>query len=356
MEHQGAADPHLRALIGEEIEAKGPMDVARFMELALYHPDWGYYSCREKTFDYYTNVDVHPVYAELLAHYFHNRWKQKFPGQKIRLIELGAGSGVLARKILDACRKYPDFYHSLTYVAVETSARRREAAAALSDVHPAFRIQAEFDFPEASIEGFVFSNEFFDALPVRRVAVQGGKLKEIFLNPSLKESWLDPSAEAARYFEWLGVPPAEGCKAEAHPAARAWMERIGRSIKSGLVITIDYGLSALELYSELRSEGTLLAHFRHAANRDFYSRIGEQDLTSHANFTALIRAGEEQGLRQRSFQTQSDFLLENGAGEMAEAVRRETDPIAQFKASAAVKSLIHPEGMGGTFKVLVQEK
>ncbi len=350
----------IRSFLREEIQKSGPMSFSRFMEAALYHPDWGYYSQREKTEDYYTSVDVHPLFAELLALYLKRQWKEMFSGKKFQVIELGAGSGALAGKILDACGKDPDFYGCIRYTAVETSALRREAARAVTSRHPAFQILPDFDFSNGSIEGVILSNEFFDALPVNRVAMKDSALAEIFLDAdldaNLKERLMDPSSETREYFDWLRVRPAEGCRAEAHPAARRWMEKIAAALKRGLALSIDYGLTAPELYSEMRPEGTLLCHYRHQTNRDFYDRIGAQDLTAHVNFTALIKAGEEQGLRLKSLQTQSRFFLDNGIEEMANAVNRETDPKARFKASAALKSLIHPEGMGGTFKVLVQEK
>ncbi len=349
-------EKNLSDIIREEAAASGPLDFARFMETALYHPRLGYYSQNERTDDYYTSVDVHPIFAILWARYFFKEWEKKFSGQNIRLIELGAGAGLLADKILNECKKFPEFYEKISYVAVETSELRRQAAEKNLSQHARFKTASAFDFPENSIQGFIFSNEFFDALPVRRAVKKNGRLSEIFVDGSLKETVREASPELRRYFEWLKIEPAEDCKAEAHLQAREWMAKIARSLQKGLVASIDYGMSARELYSEERTEGTLLGHYRHQTNRDFFERIGEQDLTAHVNFTALIQEGEERGLGTRSFQTQSQFFLENGMEDLMEAVNRETDPRAKLKASAAVKSLIHPEGMGGTFKVLLQEK
>ncbi len=346
-------------LIGKKIPGKVAIDFAEFMEIVLYHPQLGYYSKEAATQDYYTNVDVHSVYAEILARFFYRQWKNEFQGQKnFSLVELGAGEGKLAGQILSWTKSEArDFYQALTYICVEKGTARRQSCEALAELFPE-RLKAEehFDFRPGSLAGIVFSNEFFDALPFHRVLRQDGRLKEIKIGPDLKETLADLSEPLQDYFDWLGESPPEGCIAEAQISARSWMSALGKALKKGMVLTIDYGFEARELFSETRPQGTALCHFRHKTNRDFYDRLGEQDITAHVNFTALAKEGQALGLKASALASQTQFIAGNGLEEAVKRVVETADPKGRLKISSALKSLIHPEGMGGVFKVLVQVK
>ena len=347
-------------LVRREIAARGPIPFSEFMALALYHPEQGYYSRVEPGQDYYTSADVHPMFAEILGRFLLWEWDRNFRDEdEFAVVEPGCGRGRLARALLDwAAESVPSFYRKLRYVGIETSVLRRSASAEANAAHrERAEFRPDFDFADGSLRGAVLSNEFFDALPFRRVRNDGGRLREIFVDADLKEIELDPAPETRDYFRWLGQKPAEGCKGEAHLACREWMRRIGRSLAPGsAVVTVDYGYLAGELYADLRPEGTALCHFRHGTNREFYRRVGEQDITAHVNFTALIEEGKAWKLKPQPLQTQSSFLLDHGLGSLVESVNKAADPRERLKASAAARSLIHPEGMGGTFKVLVQRK
>ena len=134
------------------------------------------------------------------------------------------------------------------------------------------------------------------------------------------------------------------------------MARLAGSLDSGTIMSVDYGLHAEELYSDLRPEGTALCHFRHSTNREFYKNLGLQDITCHVNFTALVNEGKAGGLNSAPVTTQTRFLLDNGMEESLAAVQSTVDERSRLKTTSAIKTLIHPEGMGGTFKVLIQRK
>lgn len=353
-----ASAQKLQELLRQKIKANGPMNFADYMELALYHPEFGYYSLNEQTEDYYTNVDVHPIFGKILAQYFYALWKEKFvPGETFTLVECGAGPGKLAKHVLDECLRWGDFYANIEYVGVERSAARRKKAAESLASHGARARQAErFDFADGSLRGAIFSNELFDALPVRRVAKQNGKIREFFIDAELREILAEPSREVRDFFQWLGAEPVEGCKAEAQLAAREVSAAFAKALGKGAILTIDYGYEAKELYLEHRSEGTLLCHWRHQTDRNFLETPGLKDLTAHANFTVIAQESEAYGIKNERLRTQSQFLLDNGLEKIIEEMQAAQNPISRFKTSAAIKSLIHPEGMGGTFKVLLQTK
>lgn len=355
----GCAVETVEERIRRRIEEQGAIAFSEFMEMALYHPELGYYSKNEASEDYYTNVDVHPIYSELLAQFFYKEWKAKFKNDKdFYIVELGCGSGKLAEKILSwLARNASECFGNLNYFGVEKSSARVRSCERLKSIFPdraAFK--TEFDFSENSITGIVFSNEFFDALPFHRVFNSNGRLQEIFIQQNFREILAEPTTAVQEYFDWLGVGPAEHCAGEVQLESRNYIRKIARALRKGTILTIDYGFEAAELYSETRPEGTAICHFRHRTNRSFYEHVGSQDITAHVNFTALIKEAKIWGVESLPLKTQSQFLLQNGMDEMLKAMQSSQDPRKRLKTSSAIKSLVHPEGMGGTFKALLQRK
>ncbi len=349
----------LRAILAQQALDQGPLPFSDFMQAALYHEKYGYYTSQDTSADFYTNADVGEIFAKILARYFYKQAQQMFASsQEITLVELGAGTGKLGGDIVGCLlAEFPDFEKRFCYIGVETSARRRALAetenAALSG-H--MRFSSEYDFPVNAISGIIFSNEFFDALPFHRIRNYNGILEEIYINESLEEVALTPRLEVRDYLSWIGRIPPENAIGEAHLACREWLRKIAMSLKKGLILSIDYGYESHELYSQTRPLGTALCHYRHQTNREFYARIGEQDITAQVNFSALIQEGSTHGLLNRPLKTQSAFLLEHGLIDFVKAVDKSPDPRHKLKMSSAIKSLIHPEGMGGIFKVLEQLK
>ena len=210
-------------------------------------------------------------------------------------------------------------------------------------------------------EGCFLSNELVDAFPVHRVMLQQGSLKELYVaqrNGRFEEQWEEPSDPRIKtYFERMGVSLEEGQQAEVNLEALDWITRVGQCLKRGFVLTIDYGYPAEELYAPFRQDGTLRCFHQHQISDNPYERWGEQDITAHVNFTALIRKGEEVGLKLTGFVPQYRFLLGLGfLGEM-ETLERNLSEIDRLKLRLSLKHLIEPEvGMGEVFKVLIQHK
>ena len=355
----------LAELLAERIRRYGPMTFADFMRECLYHPVHGYYSKPEgKRFaDYYTSVDVHPVFGRLLARQFAEMWERLERPDEFTLVEAGAGVGRLAGHILDACEtKSPAFYESLRYVAVERSAARREQALAGTKRHVANgRFTASAEVPARIPAGCLFSNELMDALPVHRVVQMGGELKEIFVGfqDGKFAEFLAPVSTCAitEYFAAQGVALADGQQAEAGLEACDWITEIGRRLERGYVMTIDYGHRAKELFDEHHMRGTLLAYRNHRTSENFLESPGEQDLTAHANFTALETWGKQSGLETAGYTSQTAFLLALGQGnEFADLYDENQTEAERVRARLQLKMLIHPEGMGERFMVLIQEK
>ena len=355
----------LAELLAERIRRFGPMMFADYMRECLYHPVHGYYSKAEsKRFaDYYTSVDVHPIFARLLARQFAEMWEHLGKPAEFTLVEAGAGVGRFAGQVLDFCEaKLPDFYGALRYVAVERSALRRAQAETQANHHAASgHFAASAEIPAHIAAGCFFSNELVDALPVHRVVMNSGTLKEILVgfHDGKFVDVLAPLSTCAitEYFAAQNIALCEGQQAEAGLEACDWISEIGRRLERGYVLTIDYGHPASDLYDEHHMRGTLLAYQNHRANEEFYAAPGEQDLTAHVNFTALETWGRRSGLETVGFSSQTAFLLALGQGnEFADLYDEGQSEAERTKARLQLKTLIHPEGMGERFQVLVQRK
>lgn len=355
----------LEKLLAERIRSNGPIPFADFMRECLYHPVHGYYSKAEsqRFVDYYTSVDVHPIFGRLLARKFAELWQKLGWPKDFALVEAGAGVGRLALQVLDFCEaKLPDFYDAAQYVAVERSAKRREQAASRLERHTAAgRLRVSAEIPRQIPAGCIFSNELIDALPVHRVVMTERGLQEIFVGYEQSKfvDFVAPVSTCAinEYFAGQGITLQEGQHAEAGLEACDWIREVGRRIERGFVLTIDYGHHAAELFNEHHMRGTLLAYRGHCVGEDFYASPGEQDLTAHVNFTALETCGQRSGLQTEEFTSQTAFLLALGQpNEFADLYDLGQTEAEQVRARLQLKTLIHPEGMGERFQVTLQRK
>jgi SAM-dependent MidA family methyltransferase len=355
----------LAELLADRIRRFGPLTFADYMRECLYHPVHGYYSKAEsKRFaDYYTSVDVHPIFARLLARQFVEMWESLGRPAEFTLVEAGAGAGRFAAHVLDFCEaKLPAFYDVLRYAAVERSASRREQAMTAAKRHAtAGRFTASAEVPAHIAAGCFFSNELVDALPVHRILMDGGASKEILVgfHDGRFVHVVAPLSTCAisEYFAAQGIALREGQHAEAGLEACDWITEIGRRLERGYVLTIDYGHPAAELFDERHMRGTLLAYQNHRASEDFYGSPGDQDLTAHVDFTALELWGKRAGLETAGFTSQTAFLLALGQrNEFADLYDEGQSEAERTKARLQLKTLIHPEGMGERFQVLIQRK
>jgi SAM-dependent MidA family methyltransferase len=293
--------------------------------------------------DFYTSADLDPIFGKLLAKQF-AQWAGEF--DSFSVLELGAGKGLLARDILD--------HHKFPYLILERSPAMRARQQELLRDHGVHWI----DQLPAGFKGCIFSNEFFDALPVHRV-VQRDTLREIFVDEEFHEIEGDLSPTLGAFYESVGVglsPSGRGQggqHTEINLEARQWIRNIAASLDRGYHLAIDYGYLADEFYAQPR--GTLMCYWQHQAVEDPYTRIGEQDITAHVNFSDLMDEGRECGLKTLRFTTQMDYLLSLGILEEIERLATAGDA-ASMQRLVKIKRLILPGSMGQRFKVLVQTK
>jgi SAM-dependent MidA family methyltransferase len=347
---------------------------ADYMNLVLYHPQYGYYASGTVGIgslgDFFTSSSLGSDFGELLAEQFVDFWKKLGTPAPFMLIEVGAGSGLLASDILSYLRSsYPDFFSIVDYTIVEESqaliARQKEALKLFLDNKTKIEWKTWQDIPQESIIGCIFSNELVDAFPVHQIAIAQGQLKEIYvthIEGKLTEA-IDKisTPKLEEYFQLVEIDlPSdaypEGYRSEVNLTALSWLETIANKLKRGYLLTIDYGYSAQKYYHPQRDRGTLQCYYQHRRHNNPYINIGTQDITAHVDFTALERQGELWGLAKIGFIQQAMFLMALGLGDRLSALSSGQFNFQQIlQRRDALHQLIEPTGLGG-FGVLIQSK
>ena len=309
----------------------GAIPFERFMELALYHSEFGYYRKAGRIGpqgDFLTSPVVSPMFGWTVAGWCHEIWKEMGNPSEFTVIEAAAGEGALAAAVLDWAGSRDDgFAEAIRYVAIEPNS---------PGVDP--RVQWGGPPSEPVAHGVVVSNEFFDALPVRLFEGSGRGSVEIYV------AWNGTK------FEEVGGPitiiddaPMQG-RFEINPRAYPTMRTMCQWIERGAVLTIDYGYSQEELWASWRKNGTLMAFYRHTAHEDVLAHIGEQDLTSHVNFSELASAADDEGMAIHGPIAQAAWLHNLGTGQLVESSR--SDMAEYFLRRRAYERLTDPAGLG----------
>jgi SAM-dependent MidA family methyltransferase len=428
------------------------MTVAAFMELALYHPELGYYARAARrsgrTGDFFTSVDVGPLFGELLATQLAEMaaiLSSAFGIQNsFDLVEAGAGNGRLSADILGAARAQGSrFYDSIRLHLSEVSPQARAAHTSTLGDHAGRLVWSDSALP-GSFEGVLLANELLDALPVHQVVMREGGLREVYVairsaddsdgarrlraegasacaeasasakawadRRSLGGGWSASLAEARadneraeagglsratdgealaltegpvstpalnEYLEQLGVELQPGWRIEINLRAVEWIHEAARHLRRGFIMVIDYGHEARELYSPTHAAGTLTTFSRHQSTGPeapgvpaWLQSPGNQDITSHVDFTSVRAAAEAEGLQTLGFMDQTYFLLgllppdigdrqsirnhgESTRNPQPGPPQRGLGAVGWESAIRNLKTLILPGGLGSTHKVMI---
>jgi SAM-dependent MidA family methyltransferase len=350
-------DAALAARIRDEIRARGPMPFARYMELALYDPAGGYYRSDAarpgRGGDFLTAPELHPIFGEVLAHAVEDAWDRLGRPEPLVVVEHGAGEGALAVPLLDALSP------SIRYRPVEVDERRlARLRARLAEAGLAERLDDAS--AGAPFDGVVIANEVLDALPVHRVRRSGDELRELAVDIGPDDAFIEvdipPTTPAlAERLDIEGIELADGQTAEVCLAIDAWVADATAALRRGLLVLIDYGAPATELYDPVRRrDGTLRAYVRHQVHDDPYRFVGRQDLTAHVDFTAVEWAARAAGLTTLGITTQAEALMGLGIEDRLREIQ--ADPATTFEDYALLRSalmrLLDPAAMG-KFRVMV---
>jgi SAM-dependent MidA family methyltransferase len=349
----------LRDIIISRIREHGRISAAEFIELALYHPELGYYASKPRRSgacgDFYTSVDIGPLFGEMIAAQLAEMWELLRCGraEHFDLVEAGAGDGRLTRDVLDAAaREYPAFYDRIRVTLVERSASARQAQRIALSEHLDRVAACSAELPHG-VTGIIIANELLDALPVHVVRLTNDGWREIHVTEvgGQLEEVEAPITDAAicAHLAASGPLPQPGWRGEVGLAASRWVRAAAESLDRGFILLFDYGHDTAELRSVIHANGTLMTYRRHTAGTaDWLGSPGECDLTAHVDLTALRTAAEAAGLRTLGVVDQTYFMMALG---ITDRVRNGNDLPALSRRLAA-KMLIVPGGLGSTIKVM----
>jgi len=376
----------LVVVIRAEIQANPDRRItfARYMELALYEPDLGYYrqpaDRPTDAGDFLTSPETHAIFGWTVARRIESMWAELGRPRPFDLIEYGAGSGTLALSILDGLRRHgaadrqaADLLAAIRYEPVESNPYRlsdlRERferaglAETLATANSNESARGTASREAVPVTGVILANEFLDALPVHRFVIRGGKLLELYV------AWRDgfveiagepstPELEGRIAEDGLDVKQlAEGQVGEISLGLGEWLRGVATRLAAGYVVAIDYGHAAAELYGPRRLAGTLLGYRGHRVVENPFDAPGRVDLTAHVDFTALERLAAAGGFRTVSSTTQSEFLVAAGLEEELRTLQSSPDlTLADYtRARSGIVRMLDPRHMG-RFRVLILER
>ena len=345
--HSARLAEHLRAAIRE---AGGMIPFSRYMELVLYAPGLGYYSAGARKFgaagDFITAPELSPLFSRCLA----RQCREVLAVTSGSILELGAGSGVMAADILlelQALDALPEEYLILE-VSADLKERQRQTLAAKA-TGLASRVRWLDELPE-HFTGVIVGNEVLDALPVERfLKTHTGHEQYCVRESGEGFDWVarpagEQLAATLDAFETtLPQPLAAGYVSEICLGAGPLVSSLAGMLTRGALLLMDYGYPRSAYYHPERAMGTLMCHYRQRAHADPFLYPGLQDITAHVDFTAVAEAGVASGLDLAGYTTQAHFLMALGIASLADS---------DMKRSQQVKLLTLPEEMGERFKAI----
>lgn len=350
----------------EQIAAHGPLSFAQYMERCLYTPGLGYYSAGKTKFGEAGDFVTAPELGELFARCVANAVQPVLAmlGGEADFLELGGGSGAFAEAALRAFVAAGVLPRR--YLILEPSAdlreRQRERLAAALPTEISARVAWLDRPPEQAWRGVLFANEVIDALPTTRFTLRHGEVYEehVALDGEGRLIRVDRPADAlvagaVRHVERdLGIEFADGYRSEILPQLPYWIQAVAGALEAGLMLFIDYGYVRREFYLPERSDGTLMAHYRHRAHNDPLFLPGLNDLTASVDFTALAEAGNSAGFGVAAYLPQAQFLIAAGLQQAFEQAYAEAaDEASRYRLAQEVKRLTLPEHMGERFQAML---
>jgi SAM-dependent MidA family methyltransferase len=347
----------LKELIVQRIKNDGPITFCDFMEMALYYPGLGYYSSPRnklgKDGDFYTSPLCSSLFGRLIGRQLEEMWLLMGGGPFI-IVEYGAGTGELCRDILAYIERNGRFSRHVQYFIIEKSGYMRELEKSILPQRVKW-VDSISEIP--SFSGCVLANELLDNFSVHRVCMQQ-ELMEFYVDykDGFKEILLPAGDLLQDYLAQLHVKLPWGYCTEINLQANDWVSEIANRMKRGYMITFDYGFTSSKMYEAQRSTGNMVCYYQHKAGSCPYDNIGEQDITTHVNFSALAHWGRLNGLNVNGYTNQLHFLQGLGlAGELRTMQEAESlKESARRMDISFIRNFVME--LGSRIKVLVQSK
>ncbi|MGK7895255.1 MAG: class I SAM-dependent methyltransferase, partial [Xenococcus sp. (in: cyanobacteria)] len=276
---------------------KSQLTFAEYMDLVLYHSEYGYYSSGAVGIgsqgDFFTAVSLGKDFGELLASQLFEMWQKLHCPDNFSLVEMGAGNGNLAKDIINYLQdKHPNFIKVVNYIIIERSPSLRkiqqQKLANFNEVEVTWKSWSEIS--DNQLVGCYFSNELLDAFPVHQIVINNQSLQEVFVTEEsgkIIENYDNISTpKLQEYFDLIEIdiinqnyPP--DYRSEVNLKALDWVDTIAKKLQQGYLLTIDYGYQAAKYYHPQRSQGTLKCYYQHRHHNNPYINLGRQDITSH---------------------------------------------------------------------------
>ena len=345
--------PLLQQIIGE-IKAQGPITFARYMELALYAPGLGYYSAGAKKFgaggDFVTAPEISPLFSRCIAHQCQQILNELNGGD---ILEIGAGSGVMATDILIELEKLNALPQHYFILELSADLKQRQQELSQQKIPHLFNKIIWLDsLNDMRLQGVILANEVLDAMPIHKFKIDQC-IKEFYVDyKNDKLCWhLDKpsSTELTKAIEQLDSELAEGYESEINLLIKPWIKSLSNVLKSGLILLLDYGFPQHEYYHPDRNQGTLMCHYQHQAHSNPLLNVGLQDITAHVDFTAVAEAADICDLNVAGYTNQGNFLVNCG---LLNLIADNNDPSTQWQVSQQIKKLLMPSEMGELVKAI----
>ena len=353
--------------IYKQIKRQGAMSFAKFMEMALYTPQLGYYSGSLQKIgrggDFITAPEVSPIFSRCIA----RQAAQVLASMsQANIIEFGAGQGTMAKDILLELEDIGQSLHRYYIIEISADLKHRQQQT-LKQHLPAelFEKVVWLDtLPSSSISAVVLANEVVDAMPFERIRIEPDRALQGFVDfdeQTQSFTWnYQPITEGHlrsftnRLIKHIGEVSELGYETEINLNIKPWLKSLSEVLSEGLVLLIDYGYTRREYYQPARVMGTLRCHYQHRAHSNPFYYPGLQDITAHVDFTAIAEDGFDSGFKVAGYTTQAHFLMASGLLEMS--VDPNTEIGEQVRVAQQVKTLTLPDEMGENFKVIALTK
>ncbi len=362
LEQQAHCQKLTQHIVNEIQRGEGRIPFAQFMAMALYEPGLGYYSAGSQKLgeagDFVTAPEISPLFSRCIA----RNCLPVLQQHGGHVLELGAGSGVMAADILLELERLSCLPESYMILDLSADLQQKQKKTLEQRVpHLLERIVWLKQLPQQSFVGVVLANEVLDAMPVHRFRIRDDQCFETyvvwsdegfqFIDHGVSEEKLHIAIKEAMKF----TAPCSNYLSEINLSVGSWMASLAAMLEKGSVILIDYGFPAHEYYHPERAEGTLMCHYRHRAHDNPLIFVGLQDITAHVDFTAIAHAGVDAGFSLTGFTNQAYFLIGSGLDDMMAEL--DPDNIKDYLETAQqVKKLTLPHEMGELFKVIAFSK
>ena len=351
--------------IQASINRNQSLKFSQYMQMALYHPQYGYYTSSLPKFgavgDFITAPEISPLFSHCLARFSAQVFEEL---EHKNILEFGAGQGTMAKDILLELARLDvkiDHYYILE-VSGDLIARQQENLQSALPPELFAKVTWLQGLPEKPIEAVVLANEVLDAMPFERIRIEPEQSligHVVYADDAFKWNYqpiIDAKLQkfANQLIHFLGKVSHLGYETEINLNLEPWFKSLSQSMTKGAVLLIDYGYAREEYYQPARVMGTMRCHYQHRAHSNPFFYPGTQDITAHVDFTAVAEAGYDNGFKVAGFTTQANFLLASGLMEMS--LSPDAEMIEQLKVAQQIKTLTMPDEMGETFKVMALSK